>query len=98
MDLQLCVHETIAIIFHCGLASLSRKFGSLFDTVLGNYGIICDGVGLWSGFNKGGSGIGDIDICLGDVIEVTGTKNQVAPSHGAPIGSSVIIFHGGRIP
>ena len=69
----------------------------MFDTVLGQYGLIFDDVGWWSGFNKGGHGIDIVDICLGDIVEGMGNKNQVTPPHGYPIGSSVIVFDGGMI-
>ena len=61
-------------------------------------GIVCDGVGWWSGLNKGGDGIYDVDMVLGDIVEVMGTNNTVPPPHGASIGYSIIGVDGRRIP
>ena len=65
---------------------------------MGQGGIICDDVGWWSGLNKGGDSIDDVYIGLGVIVKGMGTKNHVGTSHGVPIGSSVILIDGGRIP
>ena len=46
---------------------------------------------------KCGNGIDDIDIGIGDNMEVMVTNNQVAPPHGSLIGYFAIVVDGGRI-
>ena len=74
-----------------------QNFESMFNNVLGQDGIIYDDVSLWSEFNKCGDSIDYVDIGFGDIVEVMGTNNQVAQSHGAPIGFYMILVDGGRI-
>ena len=89
--------KLLQLFSHCSLAFTPKQVESLFNNVLGQDGIICDDVGWWSGFNEGGDSIEDIAIGLGYIVEFMGTNNQVDPSHGAPIGSSIIAVDGGRI-
>ena len=98
MDRKLCGHETDAIISVLQPLLFFKNFESLFNTILGQDDIICDDFGWWSGFNKGGDRIDDVEIGLGDVVEGMETNNQDDPSYGAPIGYSVILADGGRIP
>ena len=69
----------------------------MFNTVLILYGIICDDVGWWSGFKKVGNSIYDVEIGLHRTVEGMGINNQVDPTHGYPIGSSIILVDVGRI-
>ena len=69
----------------------------MFYTVLGQYSLIYDNVGWWSGFNKGGDGVDGFEIYLGNIIEDTGTNNQVALFYGEMVGFFVIVVDGGRI-
>ena len=65
---------------------------------MGQDGLIFDDVSWWSGFKKGGDVIYDVDIGLRSIAKVMRPKNQVNPSHGAPIVSSAIVLDGGIIP
>ena len=98
MAQNLCDHGNSTIFLYCSLDFLNQKLESVFNTVLGQDGIICDDVGWWSGFNNGGDRIYGVDIGLHNIVEVMETNNQVDPAHGAPIGSSVIVVDGGIIP
>ena len=69
----------------------------LFNTALGQDGIICDDVGWWSELNNCGDSIYDVGISLRDIVEGMGANNQVVPYHRGPIGSSAIEVDGGRI-
>ena len=40
----------------------------------------------------------DIDAGIGDIMEDTGTNNQVAPSHGVLSCYLIIVFDVGRMP
>ena len=96
---QFCGHETAAIIFVLYPHIFTKKFDSLFNTVLVQDGLIFDDdVGWLSGFNKVGDSIDNIDIGLRDILEDIGTNNQVSPSHAAPIVFTVIVVDGSRIP
>ena len=67
------------------------------SNLLGQDGLIWDDVGWRSGFNKSGDRIEIFDIILGDIVWGMGTNNQVTPTYGAPIGSSIIVVDGGNI-
>ena len=69
----------------------------MFNTRIFQDGLICDDVVWWSRFNKGGDSIYKVDIGLHDIVEGMESNNEVVPVHGAPIGSSVILFDGDRI-
>ena len=97
MGQQLCGHENATIIFILQPRLHSKNFESLFNTLLGQGGFICDEVGWWSGFNKGFDIINVFDVGLHNIVEGMGTNNQVDPSHGGPTGSSVIVVDGERI-
>ena len=49
------------------LALFTKKIKSLFSTVLGQYGLIFDDIGWWSGISKGGDSTYDIDTGLNDI-------------------------------
>ena len=85
------------LFLYCSLDFFTKNFDSLFNTILGQDGIICDGVGWWSGSNKGGNRIYDVDIGLCNIVEGMGDNSQVYPAHGGPIGYSVIVVDGGKI-
>ena len=55
--------------------------------------MLVGGVGL----KKGSNGVDKGHIILGNIMEGTVTKNQVASSHGSSIGSFVFVVDGGRI-
>ena len=84
------------LFLYYSLQFLPKNFDSLLNTVLGQYGLVFD-VGWWSGLNKCGDGDEDIYIGFGNIIEDTGTNNQVATSHWAPIGSFTTVVYGGSI-
>ena len=50
------------------MAFFYKNFESLFNTVLGQDGLICDDVGWWSALNKGSYGIDDVDIGFGKIM------------------------------
>ena len=60
--------KLLQLFSYCSLASLTKTFQSQFNTLLGQDGHIFDGVGWWSGLNKGGDSIYDVDIILFDVL------------------------------
>ena len=97
MDKQLCGSETVAIIFSLQPCLFSKDLKSVFDAVLGQDGLIFDDVGWWIRFKKVSDGVDGIDIGHGNVVEGTGTKNQVSPYHVASIVSFIIVVGGGRI-
>ena len=74
MSRQFCVHETVSIIFHCSLAFFFKNVESIFDTVLGKDGIICDDVGWWSGFNKVSNIINNVGIGFCNTMNFIGTN------------------------
>ena len=86
--------KLLQIFLHCSLTFLSKTFDSLFDTVFGWYGILCDDVGWWSGFNKGRDGVDKVDIGIGVIMEGTGTNNQVYPTYRASTVYLVILVYG----
>ena len=92
------VMKLLQLFSHCSLEFLSKTFQSLFDTVLGQDGIICDDSGCWSGSKKISDGFDDVDISLSDIMEIPVTKNQVAPYHELSIGSFIILVDSGRVP
>ena len=69
------------------MAFFYKNFESLFNTVLGQDGLICDDVGWWSALNKGSYGIDDVDIGFGKIMQGMGTNNKVDPLDGVLIGS-----------
>ena len=83
---------------YCNLSIPPKTFESLFNTVLGQDGLIFDDVGWWSGFNKGCDIVHGVDIGIGKIVEGVGTKKQVAPDHGDPTGSTIIVVEGENIP
>ena len=89
--------QQLIYFFIAALNFFTKNLESLFNTVLGQDGIICNGVGLWSGFTKCGNSIADVGIGFCNNMEGTGTNNWVAPAYGAPIGSNIIVVDGGRI-
>ena len=90
--------KLLQLFSYCRLDFFTKYFEYLFNTVLDQYGLIFYNVGSWSGINKVGDSIYDIDIGLRDTVEVMRAKNQVVTYHGALIDSSVIVVDGGRIP
>ena len=66
-------------------------------TVLDQNVLVCNDVGWWNGFKKVGDIIFKVDIGLCNILDNMGTKNQVAPSHGYPIESSIVVADDGRI-
>ena len=78
--------KRLQFFLHCSLDFLSKNFDSIFDTVLGKDGIICDNIGWWSGLNKGSDGVDDIGIVLVEIMEGMGTNNKVTTPHGYLIG------------
>ena len=89
--------KLLQLFLHFGIAFLSKYLKPLLDAALGQDGLIFDDVGWWGRFNRGSDGINDVNIGHGKIMEVTGNKNQVAPSHGESIGSFIIAVDGGRI-
>ena len=97
MDQQLCIHETVAIIFVLQPCLFLKNFEPLFNNVLGHNSLVCNDVGWWSGFYKVGDNIYDVDIGIQKIVEGIVTKNQVDTYHRAHISSSVTIFYGESI-
>ena len=75
MDQQLCGHGTAATIFVLQPRIFTKKIESLFNNVMVQGGIICDDVGWWVGFNKGGNSIDDVAIGFCNTVEVMRTSN-----------------------
>ena len=94
---QICGHETDAIIFVLQPLFFNKYIEPLFNTVLCQYGLICDDVGFCSGFNKGDNIIYGIAIGLRIIVEGMWANNLVAPEYGFPIVSSIIAVDSGRI-
>ena len=64
---------------------------------MGQDGIMCDDVDYWSGFNKCGDWIDNVDIGLCNIVEGMRTNNQVSPTNLYPIISTIILVDVGRI-
>ena len=77
MGQQLCGHENATIIFILQPRLHSKNFESLFNTVLGQDGLIFDDVGWWSGFNKGCDIVHGVEIGIGKIVEGVGKKNRL---------------------
>ena len=90
--------EMLQLFLYHRLAFFTKNIESLFNTVLGQDGIICDDICWWSGFNKSGDIIDGIYIGPCNIVELMGTNNKVSPAHVALIGSSTIVVYGRRIP
>ena len=76
MAQQICNHGTAANIFVLQpRLFLTKNIEYLFNIVLGQDGIICDDVGWWSGLNKGGKIIEDVEIGFCNIVEGTETNN-----------------------
>ena len=67
--------ELLILFLYCSLDFFTKNLWSLFNTVLGQDGIICYDVGSWSGLNKGGNGIDDIVIGFCNTVEGMVTNN-----------------------
>ena len=89
--------KLLKLFLYYSLSLPPTKIESLFNTIMGKDSPICIDVGWWSGFNKGGNIIYNVVISLHVIVEVIGNNNQVSPSHGAPIVSSIVVVSGGRI-
>ena len=62
-------------LFSCfSLALFTKKLDLMFNTVLVQDGIICGDVGWWSGLNKVGSSIDEVDIGFCNTLEVMGNN------------------------
>ena len=60
--------KLMQLFSYCSLASLTKTFESLFNTVMDQDGLIFDDVGWWSGLNKGGDSTYDVVIILPDIL------------------------------
>ena len=60
--------KLMQLFSYCSLAFFTKTFESLFNTVLGQDGLIFDDVGWWSGLNKVGDSIYDVDIILPNIL------------------------------
>ena len=90
--------ELLQLFLYWSLAFFTKNLDSLFNTVLGRDGVIFDDV-VWCGrFNKVGNLVDDVEIRLCNTVKAMRTNNRVVTTHGAYIGSSIIVFDGGRIP
>ena len=98
MDQQLCGHGTAEIIFVVQPQFFTKNLECLFNNLLGQDGLICDDVGWWSGFNKGGNDIDGVYIVFYNAVEGMRTNNYCVIDHGALIGYYIIATDGGRIP
>ena len=91
------VVNILQLFLHCSFAFLSEYLKDLLDAVLSQYFsfvmILVGGV-----VSKTISdGVKDIGVGHGDIMEVTGTNNQVNPSYRESIGSFIIVAGVGRI-
>ena len=59
----------------CSLALLTKDLESLVDTGLRQDGLIGDGVGWCSGFDKGGNIINNIDVGVCNAVKFIGANN-----------------------
>ena len=80
------------------LALLSKYLEYLLDAVLSQDGLIDDDVDWWSWFEKISNIINNVDIGFCNTVEFIGSNNANFPSHGAPIGSSVVIVDIDGVP
>ena len=96
IDISVVV-KLLQLFLHCRIELLSTDFESLFDTVLGQDCVISYDVGWWGGFNRGGYGVDVVNILLGNIMEGTRTNNQVDLTHGASMGSFIIVVYDGGI-
>ena len=92
------VMKLLQLFSHCSLSFFSKDLNYLFDTVLGQDGLICGDVGWWIRFDKVSDVVDDVNIGIGNIMEGTDINNQDDPSHGASIISFVIVIDGGKIP
>ena len=74
--------KILQLFLYWSLDFFTKTLESLFNNALGQDDIICDDVGWWSGLNKCGDIIDNVDIGLRYIVEVMGTNNQVATAHG----------------
>ena len=86
----------LQLFLYYSLAFFIKNLEYLLYIVLGQDGLICDDVGWWSGFNKCGNIIDDVEIGFYNTVEGMGTNNYIVTPHGSPIGSSIIIVYGAR--
>ena len=89
--------KLLKFVLYCSLGFFSKTFEVLFNTLLVQDGLICYDVGWLSWLKEGDDSNYEVDIGLCDIVEGMGTNNQVAPSHGVPIISSIIVVYGGGI-
>ena len=60
--------KLLQFVLYWIITFFTKNFESLFNTLLGQDGLICDDVGWWSGLNKGGDIIYNVDIGFGDIV------------------------------
>ena len=77
--------------FFLGRFTSTRNQLTVESNILGKDGFICDDVGWWSRFNTDSDGVKKIGIGHRNIMEGTGTNNQVSPSHGSWIVSFIIV-------
>ena len=53
--------ELLQLFSYFSLASFTKNLESLLNTAMGQDDLICDDFGWWSGSNKGGNSIYDVD-------------------------------------
>ena len=90
--------KLLQLFSHRSFDFLSKYLKALLDDLLSQDGLICDDIGWCSRLKISSNRVNGIYIGLGDIMEGTGTRNQVAPSHGASIGSIIIVVDVGRMP
>ena len=86
------VMRSLQLFLHRSFEFFSKDFKALIDAVLSQDYFIYDDIG-WSS-----DGINGIYVGHGNITDGTGTKNQVSTSHGASIGSFIIVVDVVRTP
>ena len=90
--------KQLKLFLRCSLAFLFEYLKSLLDIVLLQYDLICDDVSWCSRLNKVSDGVNNFDIGHGEIMEGTGTNNQVSPYHIVLIGYFILVVDVEKIP
>ena len=67
--------ELLQLFSYWSVAFFTNNLEALFNTELGQDGLVCDDIGWLSGFKKGGNRIDDVDIGFWNAMEGMGTNN-----------------------
>ena len=67
--------KLLYLFFYFSLYLLTKEHEYLFDNVLRQDGLICDDVGWWSGLEKGGNIINNVDVGFCNTVKFIGSNN-----------------------